>query len=144
MEDRELFLLAKGTKSLAGAARRAAEEQLVERTAQVIAKVSKIATVRVGSDGAYVVTVYGHQRRIPNGWGIRVADDQKGIVFYDPAAPEANNIRIANPNAKNPNGYIVRTEGGQRMDASGHMGNAAGQAAYHIDAATPPPQHWWD
>lgn len=66
-----------------------------------------------GSGGTVIIgTPQGHDVPVPAGWQGRVADNGKGLVFQDPSAiggrfPNANSVRIMDPTAQYPAGYVV-------------------------------------
>lgn len=84
----------------------------------------------------YVVTKNGHAIKIPEGWEGRVAKDGKGLVYQKPGPglhPDADSLRIVDPNNQNPSGYIrYYNERGQSLDRFGSNNNPLGDAATHI------------
>ncbi|HKY66859.1 MAG TPA: hypothetical protein VJM49_10835, partial [Acidimicrobiales bacterium] len=83
------------------------------------------------SGNTYVVTPRGTTYDIPQGWTSRVADNGKGIVFQQPGATgNASSIRIMEPTAKYPDGYMrYYNNGGQPLDPAGKPGP---QSTTHI------------
>jgi hypothetical protein len=79
----------------------------------------------------FVGTPRGNIYDIPQGWFGRTADNAKGIVFQRPGATgNADMIRIMDPTAKYPNGYVrYYNQGGQPLDVYGKPGP---QSATHI------------
>jgi hypothetical protein len=81
-----------------------------------------------------VVTPNGRTIPIPEGWEPVPARRGDGVVFQRPGASgDADSIRIMNPSAKDPYGYLrYYNRHGQALDAAGHAGNPAGGDATHI------------
>jgi RHS repeat-associated protein len=81
------------------------------------------------------------------GWVSRSANNGNGTVYQDPdSQANANSMRIMNPNARYPNGYVVFYNGkdnGQALDLSG---KPAGLDSTHIpinsDGTYPVPKGW--
>jgi hypothetical protein len=76
------------------------------------------------SGRTFVSTPGGTTYDIPEGWIPRVADNGRGIVYQRPgSAGNANMIRIMDPTAKYPSGYVrYYNPGGQPLDVFGNPG----------------------
>lgn len=103
--------------------------------------------VLVNSSGvAYDVEAYAARLpnglSVPEGWVPRVANNGNGIVWQEPgAAGNANMIRVADPTAMYPNGYIrVYNEGGQPISVTGKPGP---QSDTHIPVGYSGPWVGW-
>lgn len=98
-----------------------------------VAEVGAARTVNVlqSSGRTFVGTPGGRTVAIPEGWVWRVADSGKGVVFQQPgAAGNANMIRIMDPTAQYPAGYMrFYNSYGQPLDVLGAPGS---RAATHI------------
>lgn len=86
------------------------------------------------SGSVFVTTPRGISYKIPDGWIGREARNRRGIIFQRPGADgDADSIRIMEPNAQNPNGYVtIYNSKGQPLDSAGSPGNPEGRSAYHI------------
>jgi len=85
------------------------------------------------SGQTFVGTPQGTIYDVPSGWAGRVADNGQGIVFQEPGAVgNANSLRIMDPTAQYPNGYVRYFNGvgnGQPLDV---FGNPGPPSATHI------------
>lgn len=74
--------------------------------------------------GATTAKIPGGQA-ISNGWTARIADNGKDVVFQRPGAQEdADMIRIMEPTAQYPNGYMrIYNSYGQPVDVMGKPGS---------------------
>ncbi len=85
------------------------------------------------SGQTFVGTPQGTIYDVPSGWAGRVADNGQGIVFQEPGAVgNANSLRIMDPTAQYPNGYVRYYNGvgnGQPLDV---FGNPGPPSATHI------------
>jgi len=88
--------------------------------------------VFIGFEAAGAVVAYrfvkgwsGTLVPVPADWIGRVADNGQGMIYQQPGASgNANSIRIMDPNAQNPNGYIrYYNELGQPLTVDGSPGN---------------------
>jgi hypothetical protein len=87
------------------------------------------------SGATFVGTPNGTLVRVPPGYQHNVANNQQGSVYRSPGSPttsNANAVRIADPNAKNPNGY-VRYYNTNGQPVNPQTGNPGPDPLTHID-----------
>jgi RHS repeat-associated protein len=79
----------------------------------------------------FVGTPNGNLIRVPENWESRIANNGRGLVFQEPGAGgNSNMIRIMDPTARYPQGYVVYyNELGQPLDIYGYP---SGPDATHI------------
>ena len=74
----------------------------------------------------FVVTENGTAVPIPEGWVGRFAENEQGLVYQDPESVfngDADSLRIADPNAQNPDGYVrIYNSEGQPLTPEGNPG----------------------
>jgi hypothetical protein len=100
-----------------------------------------------GTGFVAMVFIIGHNGTIvpvPEGWIAEVARDGKGMVYQDPAyygKGNRNMIRIADPNFRNPSGYVrYYNSYGQALTVNGKTGT---EAETHIPLDYKGPLEWW-
>jgi len=94
------------------------------------------------SGRTFVSTPRGTVYDIPEGWVGRTADNGQGIVFQEPgAAGNADSIRIMDPTAQYPDGYVrYYNDQGQPLDVNGKPGPPS---ATHISQTYQGPWPGW-
>ncbi len=94
---------------------------------RAVRKLGDSKSMKIGplesSGRTFVTTPTGTTAVIPEGWVGRTADNGKGIVYQRPGAiGDADSIRVMQPNARNPNGYVVYyNRHGQPLNVDGNI-----------------------
>ncbi len=104
--------------------------------------IQRISYFAIAPGRTFVTTPDGKTVVVPEGWVGRTADNGKGIVYQRPGATRnSDSIRIMEPNARNPDGYVVYyNSSNQALNVDG---NTARKSTWHTPLTYEGPLPKW-